>query len=125
MDQALALRNAFLVEGAIDLAAPGLFAYELVNGIWAAARRARLSPDVAAQALQNLLDAGVQTQEPDPDRILELALEHGITAYDAAYVAVADDLGCDLWTADRPLYKACGASNPRVRWIGDYQAPVP
>lgn len=41
--------------------------------------------------------------------------------YDALYVVLARDLGCDLWTADRRLLDSLGTAAPWVRFIGDYQ----
>ena len=38
-------------------------------------------------------------------------------AYDTQYLAVANGLGCDLWTADRRLVNSVNA--PWVRWLGD------
>ena len=124
IEAALALRNDFIVNDRIDLCAPTLFNYELANGVRSAARRARLDPERARLALRNLLDAGVETQEPDMERVLSLALEHNVTTYDAAYVAVAEVLGCELWTADGPLYKAFSEAHARVRWIAEYPAPA-
>lgn len=120
VDAAIALRDDYLVENSVVLAAPTLFTYELVNGMWAAARRSRLKPALVREALRNLLDCDVETHEPDAERVLDLALKHGVTAYDAAYVALAETLGADLWTADRPLFKAVSKPCPFVRWIGDY-----
>lgn len=40
-------------------------------------------------------------------------------AYDGQYLAVADLLGCELWTADRRLYSAVGGELPWVRWVGE------
>lgn len=119
---ALALRNDYLVEETVDLSAPTLLEYELANGVRSAARRVRLSPEVAGEALRNLLDCEIQLHAPDPGRILTLAQEHAITPYDAAYVDLAERLGVELWTADRPLYAAVAGRCPWVRWITDYQA---
>jgi predicted nucleic acid-binding protein len=41
--------------------------------------------------------------------------------YDAQYVALAEMLGCDLWTADLRLVDTLRAALHFVRWIGDYQ----
>ena len=65
---------------------------------------------------------GIELREVDPVKVLELALQHGLAAYDAAYLAVAESEGCELWTADRPLYDAVKDNNRLVRWIGDYPA---
>ncbi len=37
-------------------------------------------------------------------------------AYDSFYLALAEALRCELWTADQHLYDAVG--QPWVRWVG-------
>lgn len=117
---ARALRDDYIVRSTVALSAPTLFRYEITNGIWAAALRARLKPAIAREALRNLLDCDVETREPDPERVLDLSLKHDVAAYDAAYLAVAESLGAELWTADRALLKATKKSLAWVRWIGEY-----
>lgn len=120
--QALALRDAFLVDGAAELHAPSLLAYELANAIHAATRRARVPPDLAGEALANLLDAGIELHPPSPIAALRRARELGISGYDAAYVALADELGVECWSADMQLVHAAAARAPHVRAIGEYAA---
>jgi len=56
------------------------------------------------------------------ERALEIADAFGPrAAYDAHYVALAEALGCDLWTDDQRLLRALGGALPFVRWIGGYQ----
>lgn len=57
---------------------------------------------------------------PAPKETLAIAHRLGVNGNDAAYVALAERLDAELWTADHPLFAAAGASLPRVRWIGDY-----
>jgi predicted nucleic acid-binding protein len=45
--------------------------------------------------------------EPDGDRVLSLALDRKISAYDAHFVAVADELGVSLVTGDRAVTRQC------------------
>ncbi len=40
-------------------------------------------------------------------------------AYDTSYLALAEILGCEFWTADEKLYNAVGGSLDFVRWIGE------
>jgi predicted nucleic acid-binding protein len=41
-------------------------------------------------------------------------------AYDSAYVALAESLSCELWTADRKLVQAAIKTGITwVRWLGD------
>ena len=54
-------------------------------------------------------------------RALELAslLQQG-AVYDAHYMALAESLDCELWTADRRFHHAVGASIDNVKWLGDF-----
>ena len=53
---------------------------------------------------------------------LDLALEYGITAYDASYVALSDDLRLPLVTADQKLIGKLKGSGTEVHWLGDLTA---
>jgi predicted nucleic acid-binding protein len=56
---------------------------------------------------------------------LVLADALGLPAtYDAHYLALAEQLGCELWTDDLRLMKHVAASLPFVRWIGDHPVTV-
>lgn len=123
--QALALRDDFLARGSLTLIAPSLFLYEVTNAIGMAAKRARVAPNVADEALANLVAAGIELFPPDAPRILRLCRRFSIAAYDAAYVALALQLRADLWTGDRPLFRAASRELASVRWIGDYPLPAP
>lgn len=124
VDRALALRDDYLIAGDVTLHAPVLLVYEITNAVHAATRRARLSDEVADAALDNLLACAVALHPPDGARMLALARQFGISAYDAAYVAVAEHLHADLWTADRPLHRAVSGELGWVRQIEDYPLPA-
>jgi predicted nucleic acid-binding protein len=100
-DAALRLRRAF-DEGETQLVAPSLLALELVNSLgrrwnWPAVDLRNLVPAFA--------DLGLQLVEPDLGMVVDWVLR-GLTAYDAAYVAVAEELGHPLVTADARLIAA-------------------
>jgi len=121
-EPALLLRDDVLVRKRITAHAPTLFVYELTNGVVSALRRKRLDAAVGQRVLRNLLSVGVVLGIPALERTLELALEYELSAYDSSYVALAEQLGIELWTADRQLYDAVGISLPWVRWISDYSS---
>jgi len=100
--------------------APHLLTYEILNGIAIATRQKRIASGRAAQAVANLMALGVQLKEVEPQRVLELALRHNLAAYDAAYLALAETEGCELWTGDKPFYQAIRSELPWVKWIGSY-----
>lgn len=54
-------------------------------------------------------------------RALQLAVECDLPAvYDAQYLALAETLGCALWTDDRRLLRLVGGKLDYVKWIADY-----
>ncbi len=54
---------------------------------------------------------------------LEIALAHGLTAYDAAYVALSHRSGLPLIIADERLVRALAPTPFDVRWLGAYSIP--
>ena len=120
VSQAIALRDDYYVRGAVRVIAPQLLMYEVVNGVATATRRKRLSLDMAFQAVENLVALGIDLMEVEPLKILKVALQYDLAAYDAAYLALAEAESCDLWTGDRTFYQAVKDESHQVRWIGDY-----
>ena len=99
---------------AADLFAPSLLRYEVANVCRRKilARPAERAELLAALALLPMLELReVQVQLPPT---VELAEEHGLTVYDAAYLWLASSLGAPLVTRDRGLRKAAGALGEAV-----------
>jgi predicted nucleic acid-binding protein len=113
------------------IVAPPLFPIEVTNIVRQRMRRAKrpgepiLSLAEARQHLERFLSFSVELRLPPHlhKHALELAATHGLPAvYDAHYVALAQMIGCELWTADRNLVNTLQNKLPFVRWIGDYAA---
>ena len=122
VEQALALRDAYLVDRAVALHAPVLLAYELTNAMRTAERRARVPAAMATEALDNMLESAITLHDPAPADTLRLARRLGISGYDAAYVALAAELGVECWSADERLVRAASEHVGYVRLIRDYAA---
>jgi predicted nucleic acid-binding protein len=120
VENAVVIRDASLLSRRLHLLAPSLFMYEVIDGITVAGRRIRFDPQRGAQMLRRMLSVGVTLRTPDPGRTFDVAARFQISAYDAAYVALAEMEAVELWTADYPLFRAVTASMPSVRWIGDW-----
>ena len=45
-------------------------------------------------------------------------------AYDAHYLALAEEFGCELWTADGRFFRAVSSGVDNVHWLGDYSVPA-
>ena len=104
-------------------AAPVLLHYEIAAVIRKYVHRGVLTADEGRQACDLLLAYPVRllVSEALVRRGYELASHFGLSAaYDAQYLAVADHLQCDLWTADRRLFSVIQHELPRVHWLGAY-----
>lgn len=105
----------------VRLCAPSLFPYEVANGLRRAARVGRVSPSTAWHTLQDILSLEIAffSHEEAISRGWWLTRSHGISLYDASYLGLAEQLGCQCLTADQRLANAA-ADTGLVRWIGDY-----
>jgi len=101
---------------------PDLFYVECTNILWKYVRRFGYSPEAARQDVADLvrLPLLAVSMADLAENALGLALEHGITAYDAAYVALARRLTLPLVTADEALVRRLDGAGLDVRWLGDW-----
>jgi predicted nucleic acid-binding protein len=52
----------------------------------------------------------------------ELAAElNRPTAYDSQYLALAERLSCDFWTADERIFNSVSSKNTHIHWLGNWQ----
>lgn len=87
-----------------DWHVPRLWRYEVAN-ILSTMIRARGLSSERASLLFNALTEALSPCERDPmaEDVFALVAEHGITGYDAQFVALAKELRCVLYTQDREL----------------------
>src|SRR5271170_7067527 len=87
-----------------DWRAPGLWTYELRNVLLKYIRAGVLSEDAANSTMSHALQimGNVSSDAPSP-HVLATAVSLGISAYDAAYVALAEQLRVPLITFDQKL----------------------
>ena len=89
-----------------DWRMPRLWRYELMNILATMIKTKRLERETADRLYRQLVDVlGPGEQDPDPTRVLALVEEHGISGYDAQFVALAQELGVPLYTQDREVLK--------------------
>jgi predicted nucleic acid-binding protein len=91
-------------------AVPGLWSFEIANGLGMGERRRRLQPAESLAFVAMIEDLPVRTDRATGMRALHetmsLAREHRLTAYDAAYLELAMRLSLPLATGDRSLRAA-------------------
>ena len=88
------------------LQAPELLLYELTH---IAQKKSLQYPDqreAFQRSLEAVLSMDIRWREVDHIRVLELALETGLTTYDASYLYLARTLGLPLVTFDQQLQAA-------------------
>jgi predicted nucleic acid-binding protein len=100
VDAARAVRAEFEAGKTVALAPPLLF-LEILN---VAGCRWRLSAPQLERLAATLPNLGFQLVEPDLAIVARWIVE-GLTAYDAAYIAVAEQTGAHLLTDDREILR--------------------
>jgi predicted nucleic acid-binding protein len=87
---------------------PELFWLEVTNAL---ARRHGLGPDDVLAAMRDIDELGPRTVASHRGLVIlgvDLMSTHGLSAYDASYLALAQAEGARLLTADRRLGRAAG-----------------
>ena len=101
---------------------PDLFYIECTNILWKYVQRFGYSPEAAQQDVADLtrLPLHVASTVDLAEGALALAIAHKVTAYDAAYLALAQQLSLPLVTADEALVRRLAGTDLDVRWLGKW-----
>lgn len=109
-DEATAATDAVLDrvagEGAV---VPALWVSEVANVLVVAERRRRITEAQSRQllGLVQQLPIDVDPFPVDPAALVAVGRQHGLSAYDAGYLLLAERLGAPLATLDADLARAC------------------
>lgn len=96
------------------LLAPAILWLELVNVL---VRRYRQPPALVLESIVDLETLGLESVDLDRPQLLltiDAVARHGLSAYDAAYLALTESADAQLVTADRRLAAAAGARAVRL-----------
>jgi predicted nucleic acid-binding protein len=118
-EQALALLQQ-CTAGELEILAPSLLTYELMNGLVIAGRRVRLDQNTISLSLSGFMSLGIRFYESSffADKVLHYCRLYGRSVYDSSYLALAEQEGVDLITADERLFNSVQKDLPWVLWIG-------
>jgi predicted nucleic acid-binding protein len=124
LDEARLLLDRYIARS-LSLWAPSLIQYELANTLETARRGGRISAKDALDALRDFLALHVH-QTTDGDalvlRAAELAPQLGLSAYDAAYVALAERLNVTLVTDDQGIIRSLSRHHVAVCPLKDVRS---
>ena len=103
----------------VEIVVPTLWHYECISTLRKALVLNIISSEEVSEALQNIFSLGIKDFHPTfslNQKALEWASRLKQTvACDAAYLALAEHLESELWTADDRLFKA--AENAGINWV--------
>lgn len=88
---------------------PSLWQLEVANVLLVAERRKRITEAQAMRFIDLLgaLPIRIDSSTGDPTAVLATGRQHGLSAYDAAYLVLAERLAAPLATLDDRLRTAC------------------
>ncbi|MBU0495056.1 MAG: type II toxin-antitoxin system VapC family toxin [Chloroflexi bacterium] len=103
------------------LYAPALWLYEITSALCKAVHLGELTAEEGERALALVQDLNLELIPPDETQA-RLAFAWTVrlnraAAYDSFYLALAESLSGELWTADRRLHHA--VDRPWVHYVGD------
>lgn len=106
------------VDAGEALIAPALFRAETLSVLRRNVYRGVLTAEEAENACAVLENLSVEVREPDELSAAAWRLAIRLnqpTVYDCCYLALADIMGCELWTADARFAGAASLHLPHVR----------
>lgn len=124
-DSAQLLLDQWIAQG-VERAAPNLLPFEVANVVHRQAARGLLTIENGARLIDEMLASQIRCYDSPAlhRRALELAIQLGQgAAYDCHYLALAESLDCEMWTADERFYQSAIPASARLRLLREFVAP--
>jgi predicted nucleic acid-binding protein len=106
---------------------PTLLSYEVTNILYREVRAGRITTETAIDGINMIhhVVSPVYSRNAVLNlRAMAMAKHFDLSAaYDSHYLALAEHVGCEFWTADTKMWKVVKDQFDWVHWIGDYPAP--
>lgn len=105
----------------LEILAPSLLEYELVNGLLIAQRKSRIKEEDFVKAIEGFIDLGIKLIDLSAfySKLLHFFRDYQCSIYDASYLAIADKERIMMITSNRELYNMVKRDLKWVKWIGD------
>ena len=119
-EKALGLLNRY-ISNELDILAPSLLEYEVINALVIARKRGRIEEETLLSAIDGFLGLGIELKNLSmfSTRVLHYCKVYNRSAYDASYLALAEEDGIPLITSDRVMYNAVQTDLQWVKYLGD------
>jgi predicted nucleic acid-binding protein len=111
------------VEDELELLAPTLLPYELANGLLKAERRRerKVATTAVDEILEKLRQLDIPLEAVSMEEAVALARRYDRSAYDAAYLALAEREEVPLITADKRLFNAVKRRFQWIAWVEEFR----
>jgi predicted nucleic acid-binding protein len=111
------------VSNELDILAPSLLEYEVINGLIIAKRRGRIQEKKILTAIDGFISLEIKLINLSLyyPKVIHYSKVYNRSAYDASYLALADDEGISLVTADKGLFNVAKKDLKWVEWLGDFK----
>ncbi len=109
------------ISNEIDILAPSLLEYEVINGLVIAKKRGRIQEKKIFTAIDGFMSLEIKLINLSLyyPKVIHYCKIYNRSAYDASYLALADDEGISLVTADKGLYNVVKKDLKWVEWLSD------
>jgi len=116
------IRNDYLNQ-LIDIAVPSLLRYEVLNALRYSYAFGEDELKEIGKVLDDYQFLTIPLIEEYLDETIRRALKHGITIYDASYIAIGDVRNCKVYTADNKLLNKVG-DDPILKHVKNYKSQI-
>jgi predicted nucleic acid-binding protein len=108
--------------GNIIFHAPTLISYEIINACLVASRMARFPKKISKELMDEMFGIEIIKEDIDrlKDRIFDISVKYDRSAYDGAYIAIAESRHLPFLTGDKKLFNSLKHHFTFIKWIGDY-----
>jgi predicted nucleic acid-binding protein len=109
------------VSNELDILAPSLLEYEIMNGLMIAQKRGRIKEEKILSAIEGFENLGINLRSLSHlyPQVIHFCKTFSRSVYDASYMALALDEGISLITADEGLFNSIRKDLKWVKWLGD------
>ncbi len=93
-----------------DVVAPTIYVDECRNAVLRKIRRGAVSREAGLRALDQVIFVPDSLQSASTESVMDMAFDHGLSAFDATYVALALERADGIATLDKQMQRAAEAS---------------
>ncbi len=110
------------ISNELDILAPSLLEYEVINGLIIAKKRGRIQEKKLLLGIDGFasLELKLINLSLYYPKVIHYCKVYDLSAYDASYLALADEENIPFVTADKGIHNVTKKELKRVEWLGDF-----